>query len=45
VQRGHALTEQIESELCAALPNVSALTHLESLNDPASWRDINIDRS
>jgi cation diffusion facilitator family transporter len=44
VQRGHELTEQIENELRAALPNVAALTHLESLNDPASWRDISIDR-
>jgi cation diffusion facilitator family transporter len=45
VQRGHELTEQIETELRASLPNVAALTHLESLNDPASWRDISIDRS
>ncbi|MDH4037752.1 MAG: cation diffusion facilitator family transporter [Candidatus Krumholzibacteria bacterium] len=45
VQRGHQLTEQIENDLRAALPNVAPLTHLESLNDPASWRDISIDRS
>ncbi len=44
VQRGHQLTEQIENDLRAALPNVAPLTHLESLNDPASWRDISIDR-
>ena len=44
VQRGHELTEQIETDIRAALPGVAVLTHLESLNDPASWRDISIDR-
>ncbi|HEU4363909.1 MAG TPA: cation diffusion facilitator family transporter [Candidatus Krumholzibacteria bacterium] len=45
VQRGHEMTEQIETDLRACLPSVAVLTHLESLNDPASWRDINLDRS
>lgn len=44
VQRGHELTEQIETDIRAALPGVAVLTHLESINDPASWRDISIDR-
>lgn len=44
VQRGHEMTEQIETDIRASLPNVAVLTHLESLNDPASWRDIHLDR-
>lgn len=44
VQRGHELLEQIEGELRATLPNVSMLTHLESLDDPASWKDMALER-
>lgn len=39
VERGHSLLERIESDIRRALPNVEVLTHLESLNDPASWED------
>ena len=45
VHRGHALLEDIEARIRAAVPNVTALTHLESLDDPASWDDIQLDRS
>jgi cation diffusion facilitator family transporter len=44
VHRGHQLLEQIEADLRGAIPNVSVLTHLESLDDPASWDDIALDR-
>ena len=44
VQKGHELLEKIENEICAALPHVSVLTHLESLDDPASWKDITLER-
>jgi divalent metal cation (Fe/Co/Zn/Cd) transporter len=44
VQRGHQLLEQLEEELRAAVPNISVFTHLESLDDPASWADMEIDR-
>jgi cation diffusion facilitator family transporter len=44
VQRGHELLEQIEADIRHALPNASVLTHLESLEDPASWDDIPLDR-
>lgn len=44
VQRGHALLERIERDLRDAVPNMSAFTHLESLDDPASWEDMGIDR-
>ena len=45
VQRGHRLLESIESDIRKALPNVTVFTHLESLNDPASWDDTNLDRN
>ena len=44
VQHGHHLLEAIESDIRSALPNVTVFTHLESLNDPASWEDTNLDR-
>ena len=44
VQRGHALLEDIEAQICASVPNVTSFTHLESLDDPASWDDVELDR-
>lgn len=44
VQRGHELLERIEADIRRALPGASVLTHLESLDDPASWDDIPLDR-
>jgi cation diffusion facilitator family transporter len=45
VQRGHALCERIEGEVRAAVADVAIFTHLESLDDPASWDDQALDRS
>lgn len=45
VHHGHDLLEKIEGDIRATLPNVSVLTHLESLDDPASWKDISLDRN
>ena len=45
VHRGHELLEQIEHEVHRALPGVSVFTHLESLEDPASWEDQSLDRA
>jgi cation diffusion facilitator family transporter len=45
VQRGHQLLESIEADIRRALPNVTVFTHLESLNDSASWDDTNLDRT
>jgi cation diffusion facilitator family transporter len=45
VQHGHQLLESIEADIRRALPNVTVFTHLESLNDPASWDDKNLDRA
>lgn len=44
VERGHKLLECIEADIRSALPNVSVFTHLESLHDPASYEDLNLDR-
>ena len=45
VQRGHRLLESIEADIRRAIPRVTVFTHLESLNDPASWDDTNLDRA
>jgi len=45
VQRGHQLLERIEADIRHALPSVTVFTHLESLNDPASWNDTSLDRT
>jgi cation diffusion facilitator family transporter len=45
VHQGHTLLERIEGEIRDALPNVTVLTHLESLDDPSSWDDVFLDRS
>lgn len=39
VRRGHNLLEQLEAQIRTALPNTSIITHLEPLEDPASWLD------
>jgi cation diffusion facilitator family transporter len=45
VQRGHELLERIESEVRRIIPNVTVFTHLEPLDDPASWQDAQLDRA
>jgi cation diffusion facilitator family transporter len=44
VHRGHELLEQIEGEIRRALPDTTVFTHLESLDDPASWEDQTLER-
>ncbi len=44
VHDGHVLLERIEADVRTAVPNVSVLTHLESVEDPASWADVGLDR-
>lgn len=44
VQRGHDLLEDIERDLREAVPNLSVLTHLEPVEDPASQLDRELDR-
>jgi cation diffusion facilitator family transporter len=44
VQRGHTLLEDIERDLRLTLPKLSVLTHLEPVDDPVSWEDIELNR-
>jgi cation diffusion facilitator family transporter len=44
VHQGHLLLERLETGIRQAVPNVSVLTHLESLEDPSSWDDEALDR-
>ena len=44
VQRGHDLLEQVEHDVREAMPRTSIFTHLEPLNDPASFEDESLAR-
>jgi cation diffusion facilitator family transporter len=44
VQRGHELLERMEGDIRRALPDAVVFTHLESLDDPASWEDQTLER-
>ena len=39
VRRGHKLLDQIEADIRHAVPGALMFTHLEPLDDPASWAD------
>ncbi len=45
VKRGHDLAEEIEINLQEALLGAVIFTHLESLSDPISWEDTDLDRT
>lgn len=44
VQRGHDLLERVERDLRGALPEATVFTHLEPLEDPASFDDQGLER-
>jgi cation diffusion facilitator family transporter len=44
VQRGHDLCEDVEEAIVAALPGTNVVTHMEPLEDPKSWADLELDR-
>jgi cation diffusion facilitator family transporter len=44
VQAGHDLVERVEADLRAAVPGLTCLTHVEPLEDPASFADLDLDR-
>jgi cation diffusion facilitator family transporter len=44
VRRGHQLLEQIEADIRHAVPGALMFTHLEPLDDPASWADEKLER-
>ena len=39
VREGHRIADDIEDKIRAALPGTAVLTHLEPIEDPASYRD------
>ncbi len=43
VEHGHALLEKLEAQLTLLLPNMVVFTHIEPLDDPASWSDQTLD--
>lgn len=44
VQRGHDYVEDLEEEICGAVPNATVFTHLEPIEDPVSWEDEKLER-
>ncbi|MEW5701826.1 MAG: cation diffusion facilitator family transporter [Candidatus Zixiibacteriota bacterium] len=44
VQRGHALCEEVEAKIVAALPKSTVDTHLEPVEESVSWGDEGLDR-
>ena len=44
VQRGHDLLERLEAEIRASLAYSTVFTHLEPIEDRASWEDQGLDR-
>ena len=44
VRRGHQLLEQIEADIRRTVPGALMFTHLEPLDDPASWADEKLER-
>jgi divalent metal cation (Fe/Co/Zn/Cd) transporter len=44
VQRGHDVVEEIEARIRGAVGDATVLTHLEPREDPASYRDVKLDR-
>lgn len=44
VQRGHDLLEQIEEDVRQTVPDSTVFTHLEPVEDPASFRDEGLER-
>lgn len=45
VQHGHDLVERVEDDLRAQLPRATIFTHLEPVEDPKSFTDIDLDRA
>jgi len=43
VEHGHVLLEKLEAQLTQLLPNMVVFTHIEPLDDPASWSDQTLD--
>lgn len=44
IARGHDLAERLECELQKTVPGLIVLTHMEPDDDPASWKDVELER-
>lgn len=44
VTRSHELVEKIEEEIRQQVERINVLTHLEPLEDPSSWEDVELER-
>jgi len=44
VQRGHDLVEHLEHDIASTVPGTTVFTHIEPREDPASYRDLTLDR-
>jgi cation diffusion facilitator family transporter len=44
VRQGHQLAEQVEIEVCRAIPNSNIVTHIEPVEDPVSLHDASLVR-
>jgi len=44
VQAGHDRLERIEDRIRAAIPHCTVFTHLEPVEDPASFEDTRLER-
>ncbi|WP_373544922.1 cation diffusion facilitator family transporter [Chamaesiphon sp.] len=45
VQQGHDLCEEVEEAIVHALPGTNVVSHMEPLEDPKSWADLELDRT
>jgi cation diffusion facilitator family transporter len=45
IQRGHDLAEAVERDIRKAVPTATVFTHIEPLEDPASFNDLGLDRN
>jgi divalent metal cation (Fe/Co/Zn/Cd) transporter len=45
VQHGHDLLERLEAEIRGRLSHTTVFTHLEPIEDQASWDDGGLDRT
>jgi len=43
IEQGHVVLERLEVEITQLLPNMVVFTHIEPLDDPASWKDQTLD--
>lgn len=44
VERGHDLMERVEADIRSSIPHTSVIAHLEPMEDPSSYEDLQLDR-